>query len=81
MDDRTNVAKMSNFRMCADCALLTDDAAAPHELLVVIEGCETPGTLKYRCLVCNTHHILDTFQLKRKAGAPASLPGAGRRLQ
>ena len=71
MDNRTSVEKISNFRMCADCALLADDSAAPHELLVVIEDCETPGTMKYRCLVCNTHHIRNTFGPRGK-GSPAA---------
>jgi hypothetical protein len=69
---------MSNFRMCADCALLVDASATPHELLVVIDRCETPGTMKYRCLVCNTHHVLETFPPGRKARIAAPSPGARR---
>lgn len=63
--------------MCADCALLADDSAPPHELLVAIEGCDTPGTMKYRCLVCNTHHVLHAPAPRRNAGSRAS---ARRRL-
>ena len=74
MDNRTDVEKMSSFRMCADCALLADDSAMPHDLLVVVEGCETPGTMRYRCLVCNTHHVLNTFE-KPKTKPPRQ-PGA-----
>ncbi len=80
MGDITNVAKMSNFRVCADCALLTDDSAAPHGLLVAIAGSETPGKMRYRCLVCSTHHVLDTLGPRRNATPTSWFAGAGRRL-
>lgn len=70
MMNPANIAEKCNFRLCAECAVMGDDCAEPHEMLAPFGCPDENGVRTYRCLICNTHHVI-RLRSERTRTAPA----------